>query len=134
MKELVLDFKKCGGVHTQFSTIDTEVGTFKFLDVNIINNLLWTYHIEARAKKHTMSLLPKETKEICMSPTILINIYQCAVESNYTIRLHHSFIWEQLSRKHKITRVVDVAQLITKTRLASIDSHLHHFARGEQPT
>ncbi|XP_078260406.1 cyclin-dependent kinase 2-like isoform X4 [Rhinoraja longicauda] len=54
MKDLVVDFRKHGGVHTPISKNSAEVQmdeSFNFLGVNITNNLSWTNQIEATANK-----------------------------------------------------------------------------------
>lgn len=54
MMELVLDFRKHGGVHAPINVSDPEVEMVEilmFLSVNITNDLSWNSHIDVTAKK-----------------------------------------------------------------------------------
>lgn len=53
-RKLVIYFRKPGGVHDPNSITNSEmenVERFKFLGINISNDLSWTNKIEAKAKK-----------------------------------------------------------------------------------
>ncbi|XP_051868388.1 uncharacterized protein LOC127568547 [Pristis pectinata] len=78
-KELVIDFRKGGGVHAPVYISGAEVErveSFKFLGVNVTNSLSWSNHVDAMAKKaHQRLYFLRRLKKFGLSPLTLTNFY-----------------------------------------------------------
>ena len=56
--------------------------SFKFLGVQITNNLSWSLHTDAIVKKaHQCLYFLRRLRKFGMSTTTLINFYRCTIES-----------------------------------------------------
>eukprot|EP00061_Rhincodon_typus_P008819 g31766.t1 len=93
MKELVIDFRKWSGRQPPFCTNGPKVEmveSFKFLRVNITNNLSWSIHVDVTVKyAHQRLYFLRRLREFSMSTMTLINLYRCTIEK-HPIRMHHS--------------------------------------------
>lgn len=94
---------------------------FKFLDVNISNNLSWSNAIDTMAKKSQQRLyLFRRLRKFGMSPRTLTNFYSCNAKSILGCITAQYGNFSDQDRK-KLQRVVNAAQYITQPR-------------GQQPT
>ncbi len=92
-KELVVDFRRRTSEHSPPITIDRtpveQVSSFKFLGVNITEELSLTTHTQSVVgKAHQHLLFLKRLKKFGRSSKILRKFYSCTVESILTA-LHH---------------------------------------------
>lgn len=89
-------------IHAPISITGAEVEmieSFKFLGVNITNDMLWTNHIRSYSQKSTPKpLLQQEISKFVMSPTTLRKVYRCTATS--IDGLHHALVWEQLCARN----------------------------------
>ena len=125
-KEIVIDFK------THKSPIDPliingseveRVDTFKFLGVNISNNLKWENHIVnnlkgAQQKMYFLRLL----KSFNVSSYILVNFYRSSIES---ILSNAILVWYKSATKKdidKLNRVVKNASYVIGSSMRKLDT------------
>ncbi len=88
-KELIVDFRKRlqwpYTPHMISGTPVERVNSFKYLGVNISEDLTWTTHIQTQVKKARQRLYHlRQLKKFRLSPTILKTFYSGAIESVLT--------------------------------------------------
>uniref|UniRef100_A0A669DS43 Alkylated DNA repair protein AlkB homologue 8 N-terminal domain-containing protein n=1 Tax=Oreochromis niloticus TaxID=8128 RepID=A0A669DS43_ORENI len=87
-KELIVDFRRCRGVHTPITINGAaveRVSSFRFLGVHLAEDLTWSVHINKTVKKAQQRLFfLRRLKRFGMSPRILRTFYRCAIESILT--------------------------------------------------
>ena len=85
MKEIIIDFRKCSGEHAPVyinAEVVEMVESFKFLGVQITNNLSWFPHANTKVKKaHQRLYLLRRLRKYGMSASTLTNFYRCTIES-----------------------------------------------------
>eukprot|EP00061_Rhincodon_typus_P002594 g17972.t1 len=85
MNELVIDFRKQSGGHAPVCINGAEVEvveSFKFLGVNVTNNLSWVIHINTTVRKvHQRLYFLRRLRKFRMSTMTLTNFYRCISES-----------------------------------------------------
>ncbi len=85
-KELIVDFRKRQQrPYTPLMISGTpveRVSSFKYLGVNISEDLTWTTHIQTQVKKARQRLYHlRQLRKFRVSPAILKNVYSGAIES-----------------------------------------------------
>ncbi|XP_051881682.1 uncharacterized protein LOC127575722 [Pristis pectinata] len=79
LPELVIDFRKGGGIHAPVYINGAQVErveSVKLLGVNITNSLSWSNHVDAMAKKaHQRLYFLRRIKKFGLSPLTLTNFY-----------------------------------------------------------
>ncbi len=98
-KELIVDFRKRQQwPYTPLMISGTpveRVSSFKYLGVNIFEDLTWTAHIQTQVKKARQRLYHlRQLRKFWVSPAILKTVYSGAIESVLT--LHLSVAWKCL--------------------------------------
>ncbi len=87
-KELIVDFRKRQQrpyTPLRISGTPVEVSSFKYLSVNISEDLTWTTHIQTRVKKARQRLYhQRQLRKFRVSPAILKTFYSGAIESVLT--------------------------------------------------
>ncbi|XP_078075173.1 interleukin-6 receptor subunit beta-like isoform X2 [Mustelus asterias] len=135
-KEIVIDFRKCKGEHVSVYINGDEVErveSFKFLGVQITNNLFWSPHADAIVKKaHQRIYFLRRLSKFGMSATTLTNFYRCTIESILSGCVTAWYGSCSAQDRKELQKVVNVAQSITQTSLPSIDSTLP-VASEKQP-
>lgn len=126
-KELIVDFRKSrGGTHTPIHINGTEVervSSFRFLGVNISDDLSWTHNTSTLIKKaHQRLFFLRRLKKVHLSPQILVNFYRCTIESILTNCITVWYGNCSVSDRKALQRVVKIAQRITGSTLPSIES------------
>ncbi len=124
-KELIVDFRKRQQrPYTPLMISGTpveRVSSFKYLGVNISEDLTWTAHIQTQVKKARQRLyhLP-QLRKFRVSPAILKTFYSGAIESVLTQRIS---VWygNSLNQDCKaLQRVVRLAERISGSALPSL--------------
>jgi len=85
MKQIVIDFRERSGGHALVYINGDEVKmveSFKFLGVQITNNLTWSFHADAMVK---MPLLSQKTKEIWHVCYDSHNFYRCTKKAFFLV-------------------------------------------------
>ncbi|XP_060936194.1 uncharacterized protein LOC133012232 [Limanda limanda] len=111
-KKLILDFRKKGGTKACIHINGTEVErvtSFKFLGVQISEDLSWTLNTSTLVKKaHQCLFCLRRMKKAHLSPQILVNVYHCTIESILTSCISvwcnptgTKRTWQQLKMKYK---------------------------------
>ncbi|XP_078281293.1 uncharacterized protein LOC144607980 [Rhinoraja longicauda] len=88
-KEHIVDYRRTrGGTHTPIHINGTDVervSSFRFLGVNISDDLSWTHNTSTLIKKaHQRLFFLRRLKKVHLSPQILVNFYRCTIESILT--------------------------------------------------
>ncbi len=130
-KELIVDFRKRQRPYTprMFSGTPVErVSSFKYLGVNISEDLTWTTHIQTQVKKARQRLYHlRQLKKFRVSPAILKTFYSGAIESVLTQCIS---VWYGNSSNQDgkaLQRVVRLAECISnKYKLSSDEPYLSH--------
>ena len=126
MKEIVIDFRKHSGGHAPVYINGDEVemvDSFKFLAVQITNNLSWSPHADTIVKKaHQRLYFLRRLRKFDMSATTLTNFYRCTIESILSGCITAWYGSCSAQDRKKLHKVVNVVQSITQTSLPSIDS------------
>ncbi len=99
-KELIVDFRKKHLLpYTPLVISGTpveRVSSFKYLGVNISEDLTWTTHIQTQVKKARQRLYHlRQLRKFRVSPTILKTFYAGTIESVLT-QCILSVVWKQL--------------------------------------
>ncbi len=124
-KELIVDFRKRQQqpyTPLMISVTPVErVSSFKYLGVNITEDLTWTAHIQTQVKKARQRLyhLP-QLRKFRVSPAILKTFYSWAIESVLTqcISVWHGNVSNQDCKA--LQRVVRLAKFISGSALPSL--------------
>ena len=99
------------------------VESFKFLGVQITNNLSWSLHADAIVKKaHQHLYFLRRLRKFGMSATTLTNFYRCTIESILSGCITAWYGSCSVQDRNKLQKVVNEAQSITQTSLPSIDT------------
>ena len=96
---------------------------FRFLGVQITNNLHWSLNTDAivmKAHQHLSFL--RRPRKFGMSPTTLTNFYRCTIESTLSGCFTAWYGSCSVQDCKKLQRVVNEAQSIMQTSLPSTDS------------
>ncbi|KAL0161541.1 hypothetical protein M9458_045266 [Cirrhinus mrigala] len=87
-KELIVDFRRCGGTHTSININGVaveRVSSFRFLGVHLAEDFSWSVHTDKIVKKAQQRLFfLRRLKRFGVSPRILRTFYHCAIESILT--------------------------------------------------
>ncbi len=102
-KELIVDFRKrqqwpCTPLMISGTPVE-RVSSFKYLGVNISEDLTWAAHIQTQVKKARQRLYHlRQLRKSRVSPAILKTFYSGAIESVLTLRIevHLSVVWKHL--------------------------------------
>ncbi|XP_059823893.1 probable RNA-directed DNA polymerase from transposon BS isoform X4 [Hypanus sabinus] len=125
-KELVVDFRRSSGPHDPIYISGAQleqVKSFKFLGVNITNELTWSNQAESTAKKaHQCLYFLRKLKKFGLSPKTLTNFYRCTVESTFLGCITTWYGSCPVQDRKKLQKIVNLAQHITQTNLPSLDS------------
>ncbi len=96
-KELIMDFRK--RQQWPYTTLmingtpGERVSSFKYLSVDISEDLTWTAHIQTQVKKARQRLYHlRQLRKCRVSPAILKTFYSGAIESVLT---HLSVVWKR---------------------------------------
>ncbi len=124
-KELIVDFRKRHQrPYTPLMISGTpvvRVSSFKYLGVNISEDLTWTAHIQTQVKKTRQRLYHlRQLRKFRVSPAILKTFYSGAIESVLTQCIS---VWYGKSSNHDckaLQRVVHLAELISGSALPSL--------------
>ncbi len=124
-KELIVDFRKRQQrPYTPLMISGTpveRVSSFKYLDVNISEDLTWTTHIQTQVKKARQRLYHlRQLRKFRVSPAILKTFYSGAIESVLTQCIS---VWYGNSSNQDckaLQRVVRLAERISGSTLPSL--------------
>ncbi len=124
-KELIVDFRKRHQrPYTPLMISGTpvvRVSSFKYLGVNISEDLTWTAHIQTQVKKARQRLYHlRQLRKFRVSPAILKTFYSGAIESVLTQCIS---VWYGKSSNQDckaLQRVVHLAELISGSALPSL--------------
>ncbi len=131
-KELIVDFRKRQQrPYTPLMISGTpveRVSSFKYLGVNISEDLTWTAHIQTQVKKARQRLYHlRQLRKFRVSPAILKTFYSGAIESVLTQCIS---VWYSNATKQDckaLQRVVRLAERISGSALPSLqDIYLKH--------
>ncbi len=124
-KELIVDFRKRQQrPYTPLMISGTpveRVSSFKYLGVNISEDLTWTAHIQTQVKKARQRLYHlRQLRKFRVSPAILKTFYSGAIESVFTqcISVWHGNASNQDCKA--LQRVVRLAERISGSALPSL--------------
>ncbi len=124
-KELIVDFRKRQQQpYTPLMISGTpveRVSSFKYLGVNISEDLTWTAHIQTQVKKARQRLYHlRQLRKFRVSPAILKTFYSGAIESVLTqcISVWHGNVSNQDCKA--LQRVVRLAECISGSALPSL--------------
>ena len=99
------------------------VESFRFLGVQITNNLSWSPHADTIVKKaHHRLYFVRRLRKFGMSATTLTNFYRCTIESTLSGCITAWYGSCSVQDRNKLQRVVNEAQSITHIILPSIDT------------
>ena len=123
-KELIVDYRRLQGEHAPIhigGTAVERVKSFRFLGINISEDLSWTHHIGVvtRTAKQRLFFL-RRLRKFGMDCTVLTNFYRCTIESILTGGITTWFGNSTAQDRKTLQRVVKSAQRITRTALPSI--------------
>ncbi len=128
-KELIVDFRKRQQrPYTPLIISGTSVervSSFKYLGVNISEDLTWTTHIQTQVKKARQRLYHlRQLRKFRVSPAILNTFYSGAIESVLTLRCTECIsVWYGNSSNQDckaLQRVVRLAERISGSALPSL--------------
>ncbi len=134
-KELIVDFRKRHlRPYTPLMISGTpveRVSSFKYLGVNISEDLTWTTHIQTQVKKARQRLYHlRQLREFRVSPTILKTFYSGTIESVLTQCIS---VWYGNSSSQDckaLQRVVRLAERISGSALPSLQDIYHKRCRS----
>eukprot|EP00061_Rhincodon_typus_P009058 g32236.t1 len=125
-KELIIDFRKKGGVLTRIYINGTEVErmkSIKFLGVTITNDLSWTAHINTLVKNAQQCLFfLRRFRKFGMFIRSLTNFYRCTIESKLSGCIMAWYGNCSAQDRKKLQKVLCTAQTIMEAKLPSMDS------------
>ncbi len=121
-KELIVDFRKRPYTPLMISGTPVErVSSFKYLSVNISEDLTWTTHIQTQVKKARQRQYHlRQLKKFRVSPAILKTFYSGAIESVLTQCIS---VWYGNSSNQDckaLQRVMRLAERISGSTLPSL--------------
>uniref|UniRef100_A0A669BHJ9 Reverse transcriptase domain-containing protein n=1 Tax=Oreochromis niloticus TaxID=8128 RepID=A0A669BHJ9_ORENI len=123
-KELIVDFRRCRGVHTPITINGAaveRVSSFRFLGVHLAEDLTWSVHINKTVKKAQQRLFfLRRLKRFGMSPRILRTFYRCAIESILTGCITTWYGNSTAYNRKALQRVVRCAERIIGGELPSL--------------
>uniref|UniRef100_A0A669C0V1 Ig-like domain-containing protein n=1 Tax=Oreochromis niloticus TaxID=8128 RepID=A0A669C0V1_ORENI len=123
-KELIVDFRRCRGVHTPITINGAaveRVSSFRFLGVHLAEDLTWSVHINKTVKKAQQRLFfLRRLKRFGMSPRILRTFYRCAIESILTGCITTWYGNTTAYNRKALQRVVRCAERIIGGELPSL--------------
>ncbi|KAL3993233.1 alpha-1-acid glycoprotein 1 [Sarotherodon galilaeus] len=123
-KELIVDFRRCRGVHTPITINGAaveRVSSFCFLGVHLAEDLTWSVHINKTVKKAQQRLFfLRRLKRFGMSPRILRTFYRCAIESILTGCITTWYGNSTAYNRKALQRVVRCAERIIGGELPSL--------------
>ncbi|XP_051891718.1 uncharacterized protein LOC127581382 [Pristis pectinata] len=117
INKMIVDFRKGkSGEHTpvliEGSAVE-RVSSFKFLCVNISEDLSWDQHIDAIMKKARQQLyFVRSLRRFGMSPKDLTNFYRCTVENILTGCITAWYGGSNAQNRKRLQREVDSASSI----------------------
>ncbi len=102
------------------------VSSFKYLGVNISEDLTWTTHIQTQVKKARQRLYHlRQLRKFRVSPTILKTFYSGAIESVLTQCISVWFGNVSNQDRKALQRVVRLAERISESALPSLQDIYH---------
>ncbi len=114
-------------IHTGDAEVD-RVSSFKFLGVQITEDLSWSPHTDTVVKKARQQLyFLRRLRKFGMNACILTNFYKCTTES---LLAGYITVWygNCSAHSHKsLQRVVEAAQYIIGNRLPAIQDISHQW-------
>jgi hypothetical protein len=123
-KELIVDYRKRRSEQAPINingVVVERVESFKFLGVNITNDLSWSKHTKTVVKRARQHLFPlRRLKRFDMGPQILKMLYSCTFESNLTGCITAWYVNSSASDHKVLQRVVRMAQYIIGAKLPAI--------------
>ncbi len=131
-KELIVDFGKrqqCPYSPLMISGTPVErVSSFKYLGVNISEDLTWTAHIQTQVKKARQRLYHlRQLRKFRVSPAILKTFYSGAIERVFTQCISVWYGNASNMDGKALQRVVRLAECISGSALPSLqDIYLKH--------
>ncbi len=115
-KELIVDFRK----RQQRPPVE-RVSSFKYLGVNISEDLTWTAHIQTQVKKARQRLYHlRQLRKFRVSPAILKTFYSGAIEVYWLSASQCGTVTPQKQDCKALQRVVRLAERISGSALPSL--------------
>ena len=124
-KELIVDYRRLQGeehapIHIGSAAVE-RVKSFRFLGINISEDLSWTHHIGVITKTARQRLFfLRRLRKFGMDHKILTNFYHCTIESILTGGITTWYGNSTAQDRKALQRVIRSAQRITRTELPSI--------------
>ncbi len=124
-KELIVDFRKRQQrPYTSLKISGTPVeggGSFKYIGVNISEDLTWTTHIQTQVNKARQRLYHlQQLRKFRVSPTILKTFYSGTIESVLTQCISVWYVNSSSQDSKALQRVVRLAERISRSALPSL--------------
>ena len=123
-KELIVDFRRCRGAHSPIiinGAAVERVSSFRFLGVQIEEDLTWSVHTDKTVKKAQQRLFfLRRLKRFGMSPRILRSFYRCAIESILTGSITTWYGNSTAYNRKTLQRVVRCSERIIGGELPSL--------------
>uniref|UniRef100_A0AAQ6IKW0 Alkylated DNA repair protein AlkB homologue 8 N-terminal domain-containing protein n=1 Tax=Anabas testudineus TaxID=64144 RepID=A0AAQ6IKW0_ANATE len=128
-KEMIVDMRKKSSTHQPLFIRELEVervSSFKYLGVNISEDLTWTLNTTQLVKKAQQRLyFLRRMRKFGMSPKILNSFYSCVVESVLTSCITVWYGNTTVADRKRLQRVVKTAEKIIRTPLPSLQTVYH---------
>ncbi|KAI4882647.1 hypothetical protein NFI96_005649, partial [Prochilodus magdalenae] len=123
-KELIIDFRKGGRMHTPLNiggTLVERVSSFKFLCVHLAEDLTWTTNTSHLVRKAQQRLhFLRRLRRVNLPQQLLCNFYRSTVESILTSCITVWYGSATSAERKALQRVVKTAQHITASTLPPI--------------
>ncbi|KAI2665051.1 putative RNA-directed DNA polymerase from transposon BS [Labeo rohita] len=123
-KELIVDFRRCGGTHTSITINGVaveRVSSFRFLGVHLAEDFSWSVHTDKIVKKAQQRLFfLRRLKRFGVSPRILRTFYHCAIESILTGCITSWYGNSTAHNRKALQRVVRCSERITGGEFLSL--------------